>query len=209
MARYTGPKCRQCRREGMKLFLKGARCETGKCGFVRRPQPPGDQRRFRRGRQSDYGVRLREKQKVKRFYGVLEAQFRRYYHMASRQAGNTGDNLLALLEQRLDNVLYRAGLAESRSQAREMIAHGHVYLNGRRAHAPSQLVSPGDQITPAPKERSQKLVAANRSMTQGRRTPSWLAVSPEPVEVRLLTPPTRDEVEIPVKAELIVELLAR
>ena len=210
MARNAGASCRLCRREGTKLFLKGSRCETGKCGFVRRPNPPGaGGRRRRRQRQSDYGVRLREKQKVKRFYGVLERQFRGYFREAVRQDGNTGDNLFILLERRLDNVLYRSGLAQSRAQARVMVAHGHLNLNGRRAHAPSQLLSPGDQITPAPRERSQKLVEANRSATQSRRLPSWLALSSEPLEVRMLTMPSRDEVELPVQVEFIVELLAR
>ncbi|MCK4298008.1 MAG: 30S ribosomal protein S4 [Planctomycetes bacterium] len=210
MARNTGASCRLCRREGMKLFLKGSRCETGKCAFVRRPNPPGYTRqRRRRARQSDYGVRLREKQKVKRFYGVLERQFRRYFREAGRQSGNTGDNLLVLLERRLDNVLYRSGLAQSRAQGRVIIAHGHICLNGRRAHAPSQLVSPGDQITLAPRERSQSLVAANRAATQDRQSPSWLALSAEPLEARMLTMPTRDEVELPVQVELIVEFLAR
>ncbi len=208
MARHTGAVCRLCRREGTKLYLKGPRCETGKCGFVRRPNPPGDQR-WRRPRPSDYGLRLREKQKVKRFYGVLERQFRRYYQRAERMSGNTGYNLLSLLERRLDNVVYRAGLAQSRAQARVMIVQGHVYLNGRRAHAPGQLVSPADQITPASGERSQKLLEANQSVTQSRRPPSWLALSPEPLEVRMLTLPSRDEVEIPVQVERIVELLAR
>jgi len=208
MARYTGATCRLCRREGLKLFLKGTRCETGKCGFVRRATSPGE-RRYRRTRPSDYGLRLREKQKVKRFYGVMEQQFRGYFREASRRGGNTGDNLLILLERRLDNVLCRVGLAQSRAQSRTMVVQGHIYLNGRRAHAPSQLISPGDQITPAPRERSQKLVAVNRTATQSRRLPSWLAVSPEPLEVRMLTLPSRDEVEIPVETELIVELLAR
>lgn len=192
----------------MKLFLKGARCLTSKCAFVRRPTPPGD-RRYRRARPSDYGVRLREKQKVKRFYGVLERQFRRYFREAARQPGNTGDNLLILLERRLDNVLYRSGLAQSRAQARLMVTHGHIYLNGRRAHAPGQLLRPGDQITPAPRERSRLLIEANRSVTRDRQRPSWLALTEEPLEVRMLTMPTRDEVEIPVQAELIVELLSR
>ncbi len=212
MARNTGASCRLCRREGTKLFLKGSRCETGKCGFVRRPNPPGytrQRQRRRRARQSDYGVRLREKQKVKRFYGVLERQFRRYFREAGRQSGNTGDNLLVLLERRLDNVLYRSGLAQSRAQGRVIIAHGHICLNGRRAHAPSQLVSPGDRITLAPRERSQSLVAANRAATQDRQPPSWLALSAEPLEARMLTMPTRDEVELPVQVELIVEFLAR
>ena len=210
MARNTGASCRLCRREGTKLFLKGSRCETGKCGFVRRPSVPGHTRqRRRRARQSDYGVRLREKQKVKRFYGVLERQFRRHFREAERQPGNTGDNLLVVLERRLDNVLYRSGLAQSRAQGRVMVTHGHIYLNGRRAHAPSQLVSPGDQITLAPRERSQSLVAANRAATQDRQPPSWLALSAEPLEARMLTMPTRDEVEVPVQVELIVEFLAR
>ena len=208
MARSTGAACRLCRREGTKLFLKGTRCETGKCGFVRRPNVPGEQRR-RRPRPSDYGLRLREKQKVKRFYGVLERQFRRYYHEAERMPGKSGDNLLLLLERRLDNVLYRSGLAQSRAQARVMITHGHICLNGRRAHAPSQPVSPGDQITPASRERSQTLLVANRSVTQSRQLPSWLALTAEPLEVRMLTLPSRDEVEIAVQTERIVEFLAR
>jgi len=208
MGRYTGAVCRRCRRAGMKLFLKGTRCETAKCGFVRRPNPPGD-RHFRRGRLSDYGVRLKEKQKVKRFYSVMESQFRLFYAEAARLPGNTGDNLLVLLERRLDNVLYRSGLAQSRAQARVLAVQGHIHLNGRRAHAPSQLVSPGDQITPAPRERSKQLLEVNRAATEHRQLPSWLAISGEPLEVRMLTLPTRDEVEVPVQAELIVELLAR
>lgn len=208
MARHTAASCKLCRREGIKLLLKGPRCETGKCGFVRRPAPPG-QRRYRRARPSDYGIRLREKQKVKRFYGVLERQFRRYFQLAVRQSGNTGDNLLLFLERRLDNVLYRAGLAQSRAQARIMVSHGHLCLNGRRAHAPGQLLRPGDQLTPAPRDRSHRLIEANRSVTRDRQRPSWLAVSEEPLEVRMLTMPARDEVEIPVQAQLIVELLSR
>jgi small subunit ribosomal protein S4 len=192
----------------MKLFLKGTRCETAKCGFVHRPNPPGD-RHFRRGRVSDYGIRLKEKQKVKRFYGVMERQFRLYYAEAARLPGNTGDNLFVLLERRLDNVLYRSGLAQSRAQARVLSVHGHIYMNGRRAHAPSQLVSPGDQITPAPRERSKQLLEVDRTAVQKRDLPSWLAISGEPLEVRMLTLPTRDEVELPVQVELIVELLAR
>ena len=208
MGRYTGAVCRRCRRAGLKLFSKGTRCETAKCGFVRRPNPPCD-RHFRRGRLSDYGLRLREKQKVKRFYGVMESQFRGYYTEAARLPGNTSDNLLILLERRLDNVLYRSGLAQSRAQGREIAVQGHIYLNGRRAHAPSQLVSPGDQITPAPRDRSAQVLEVNRAATQSRQLPSWLAISGQPLEVRMLTLPTRDEVELPVQVDLIVELLAR
>ena len=153
MARYTGPKCRLCRREGVMLYLKGSRCFTGKCAIKRRETPPG-MHGWRRTRRSEYGTRLREKQKVKRWYGVLDRQFQRYFEIAERMKGNTGENLLLILERRLDSVLYWTGFATSRPHARQMIRHGHVRVNGRKVDIPSALVKAGDEITPNERESS-------------------------------------------------------
>ena len=160
MARYTGPKCRLCRREGAKLFLKGSRCDTARCAFERRDFPPG-MRSWGRRKVTPYGLQLREKQKVKRYYGVLERQFRLAFKRAERARGNTGENLLLTLERRLDNVVACVGFAASRSGARQMIRHGHILVNGRRVTIPSQEVAPGDEITVANREKSKALVQAN------------------------------------------------
>ncbi len=208
MARYTGPVCRLCRREGMKLFLKGARCDSPKCGITRRDQPPGD-RRWRRPKVSDYGRQLREKQKVKRFYGVLERQFRRIFDLAARLPGNTGERLLTLLERRLDNVVHKLGFAVGRVQAREMIVQGHITIDGRRTTIPSLLVTKGMIIAPAKREKSQKLVKENLAQMKGRPVPSWLTVTEEPPSGAVVGMPARDEISVPANEALIVELLSK
>ena len=208
MARYTGPVCRLCRRDGMKLFLKGNRCDTPKCGIERRDTPPGQQQ-SRRGKLTDYGVHLREKQKVKHYYGVLERQFRKYYQRAEATKGNTGDVLMTLLERRLDNVVHRLGFGLSRAAARQLVSHGHVTVNGRRCDIPSYLVQVGDVIRV--KNRSKSLDLAKGHMAENsRQTPDFLSVTgsdvPEGIVGRL---PAADDVSIPVQTQLIVELCSR
>lgn len=208
MGRITGPKCRLCRREGAKLFLKGPRCDSPKCALGRRDYPPGVQSSFRR-KISDYGLQLREKQKLKRFYGVRERQFRRYFQQAERGKGNTGITLLLLLERRLDNVMCRLGLADSHAQARQLITHGHIQVNGSTVSTPSVLVKPGDVIAPRQRPSSSKLVAKIREGLQSRPVPSWLEVTPEPLQGRVLNLPNREEVPVPVREDLIVEFCSR
>ncbi|MEM9657177.1 MAG: 30S ribosomal protein S4 [Planctomycetota bacterium] len=208
MARYTGPVCRLCRRDGMKLFLKGTRCDTPKCAFERRESPPGQQQ-YRRGKQTDYGLHLREKQKVKHYYGVLERQFRRYFQRAEASKGNTGDELMSLLERRLDNVVHRLGFGLSRNQARQLINHGHVTVNGRRVDVSSYLVKVGDVVRI--KNRSKSLDLARGAIAEhGRDTPDFLSLSesevPEAVVGRV---PLAEDVSIPVQTQLIVELCSR
>ncbi len=207
MGRHTGPKCRLCRREGVKLFLKGSRCDQPQCSFERRDTPPGVHN-WRRGRLSDYGVRLREKQKCKRYYGVFERQFRRLFTEARRGRGNTGEQLLALLERRMDNVVARLGLATSRNQARQMITHGHITVNGRKVDIPSSLVKPGDVLGVGKREKTAKLVKANLETTKGRGRPSWLEFDESGPGGKMLSEPTRDEVSIPIQEQLIIELMS-
>lgn len=208
MARYTGPVCRLCRRDGMKLFLKGTRCDTPKCGFERRDTPPGQQQ-SRRGKVTDYGVHLREKQKVKHYYGVLEKQFRRYFAKAERAKGNTGDVLMSLLERRLDNVVHRLGFGLSRSQARQLVAHGHITVNGHRVTIPSYEVRAGDVVRVTNKARSLDLIRGCQAENQ-KMAPDYLAVTesaiPEGIVGRL---PGPEDVSIPVQTQLIVELCSR
>lgn len=208
MARYTHAKCKLCRREGERLYLRGARCHSVKCAIARRPNPPGTQS-FRRRRLSDYGSQLREKQKAKRIFGVLERQFRRYYAMATRKKGNKGDNLMSILESRLDNVVFLAGFAESRSQARQIIRHGHVAVNGRKMTIPSYLVTPEIVVTPTDRAKSKKLVASVLEDSKGEGVPAWLACDPTRAEVKVLKMPTSDEFSFPIQSNLIVELLAK
>jgi len=208
MARYTGPVCRLCRRDGMKLFLKGSRCDTSKCGIERRESPPGQQQ-FRRGKMTDYGLHLREKQKVKHYYGVLERQFRNYFHRAEHTKGNTGDVLMSLLERRLDNVIHRLGFGQSRNQARQIVNHGHVTVNGRRVDVASYLVNVGDIIRV--KNRAKSLDLVRGAMAESSRdVPDFLTVSetelPEGVVGRL---PLAEDVSVPVQTQLIVELCSR
>lgn len=208
MGRYTGPVCRLCRREGMKLFLKGERCDTPKCAVARREQPPGE-RRWRRPKVSEYGTQLREKQKVKRFYGVYERQFRRCFREAERRRGNTGENLLILLERRLDNVVHKLGFAVGRRQARQMVRHGQILVNGRRVSIPSALVKEGMTITPARDAKSQKLVKENLDRTGSVPVPSWLSITEDPPTGAVIGQPTREEVSVPTDEALIVELLSK
>jgi len=201
-------KCELCRREGTKLFLKGPRCDSPKCAFQRRDYPPG-MHPFRRGKISEYAVRFREKQRCKRTFGLREAQFRRFFQMAERLPGNTGESLFQLLERRLDNVLYRAGLATSRRQARQIIAHGLVWVNGERCNRSSYLVKAADVLKPRPVERITGLFKANRDYNQGRAVPSWLEVQPDPIEVRVISLPKPGELAEGFEPQLIVEICSR
>jgi small subunit ribosomal protein S4 len=211
MARYTGSKCKLCRREGDKLYLKGSRCYSPKCAFERRSYAPGmhGQRRSWRRRTSDYGVQLREKQKVKRIYGVLERQFRRYYATAVRLKGMTGANLLQLLERRLDNVVFRLGLASSRNQARQLVVHGHFAVNGTRARTPSMLLDVNDSIQV--RERSLKLAYFGdaRKALEHATVPEWLSLDASKMQGTVQSLPSRDQLDIPVKEQLIVEYYSR
>jgi len=207
MARNTGSKCRLCRREGVKLFLKGARCLTAKCPIEGRPKPPG-MHGWRRGRPSDYGKRLREKQKCKRYYGVLERQFRRYFEKAAKADGDTGENLLVLLECRLDNVLTVAGFAVSRAQARQAVTHGHVQVNGRKVDVPNYLVKEGDVIRP---ELSDNILDGVRTNLEesGRPVPGWLQVNEADLTIRVVRLPVRQDVTAEVEDGMIVEFCSR
>jgi len=208
MARYTGPKCRLCRREGTKLFLKADKCLTAKCPFEKRPVPPGV-RTFRRGKATGYQVRLREKQKVKRFYGLSEKQFSLYYKEAVRLKGNTGDNLLTLFERRLDNVIYHLGFAQSRAEARQIIGHGHVTVNGRKVTIPSFLVKEGMSILSHVADSSKKLLKENLEFTKMREKPTWVNVNAETLEGKVVSLPTRDDVSVEVDELLIIEFCSR
>jgi small subunit ribosomal protein S4 len=213
MARYTGPTTRLSRREGVNLRRKPIRDETGKNPLEReyKNYPPG-MHMFRRGKSSDYAVRLREKQKVKRHYAVLEKQFRRYFALAIKAPGNTGEALLQILERRLDNAVYKARLAAGRSGARQAIVHGHILVNGRKVDRPGYLVEVGDKITVHPRERSQKYSRAQAALLEGVTNPppqSWLAVEPTKLEANVVSLPGRDDVLIPVEEQLIVEFCSR
>ena len=206
MARYRDAKCRLCRREGQKLFLKGARCFTDKCAIERRNYPPG-QHGLNRGKLTPFGVQLREKQKAKRIYGVLESQFRRYFHAAEREKGVTGENLLRLLELRLDNVVYRLGFAASRRESRQMVAHGHFAVNGRKVSVPSYLVKVGDSVA----LRGSKYEArVDDNMNAGRgAVPQWLEVDGAGRRGSVRSLPLREDIQIPVSEQLIVELYSK
>jgi small subunit ribosomal protein S4 len=211
MARYTGPVCRLCRREGEKLYLKGERCFSPKCAIERRNVPPGQHgqgRSFRR-KQSDYALQLREKQKARRIYGVLERQFRRYYQDAARRTGVTGAALLQFLETRLDNVVYRMGLASSRKQARQLVLHGHITVNGKKVTVPSFLVKPGDDIAVGEGSRRRTYFADLSKELQGQRAPEWLAVEPRELSARVEQLPSREQIDTPLKEQLIVEYYSR
>lgn len=208
MARQTAPVCRMCRREGTKLFLKGTRCDTPKCAFERHESPPG-MNTFRRGKLTDYAIHLREKQKVKRYYGVLERQFRKYFKRAESAKGNTGEVLMSLLERRLDNVVCRLGFGQSRAQARMIVNHGHVTVNGRRVDVPSYLTRPGDVIRVKDRPKSTQLARANLEET-GRDVPEFLSLvdGPQP-EGHVLRLPQAEDVSVPVQTQLIVELCSK
>ena len=206
MARDTSPQCKQCRREGQKLFLKGSRCFTEKCSVDRRAYPPGEHGRGRM-RQSEYRTQLREKQKARRYYQILESQFRDYYDKASRQPGVTGENLLRLLECRLDNVLVRLGFAASRRQARQLVRHGHWLVNGRRVDIPSYQVKPEDVITIKTDSPAEPIVREATELTSG--VPAWLQADYDSLSAKVLRQPERSEISAPITEQLIVELYSK
>jgi small subunit ribosomal protein S4 len=206
MARDTGPQCKQCRREGLKLFLKGERCLTDKCSVERRPYPPGQHGRGR-VRQSEYRHQLREKQKARRYYQLLEKQFRSYYDKASRQPGVTGENLLRLLERRLDNVVVRLGFASSRRQARQLIGHGHFAVNGRRVNKPSYALRAGDVISVRDTSGARPVISEATELTA--TVPAWLQADYDSLTAKVLRLPEREEISTPVQEQLIVELYSK
>jgi small subunit ribosomal protein S4 len=208
MARYRGAVCRLCRREGSKLFLKGDRCYTEKCAIDKRNYPPG-QHGQARPRFSDYGVQLREKQKVRRMYGVQEAQFERTMERASRMRGRTGDNLLQLLERRLDNVVFRLGFATSRAEARQLVRHGHFRVNGRKASVPSMLVKPGSVVTLIESSREIARIVGALEALERRSVPQWLEIDKENFQGTVKALPAREDITLPVQEQLIVELYSR
>jgi len=212
LARHTGPVCKLCRREGEKLFLKGSRCLTPKCAIERRSYPPGQHGRdsqYRRGRASDYLLQLREKQKARRIYGIFERQFSNYFTKAEQRAGLTGSNLLILLERRLDNVVYRLGIAESRPQARQLVNHGHIMLNGRKTNIPSALVSAGDIISIRPESTKRTYFKNLRQELDDRRVPRWLSLDTDNMSAKVLTLPARDDIDVSLNEQLIVEYYSR
>jgi small subunit ribosomal protein S4 len=209
MARYRGPVCRLCRREGEKLFLKGDRCSTDKCAIERRAYPPGQHGRDRRLRITAYGLQLREKQKARRIYGILEKQFRGYFHEAARLPGATGENLLRLLETRLDNLVYRLGFAPSRPSARQLVLHGHFVVNGKRASVPSFQVKPGDVVEVREGSRNVPLIQSTVESRGGRDMPDWLEANVKTMKGRLLRFPVRDTIPISVQENMIVELYSK
>jgi small subunit ribosomal protein S4 len=208
MARYTDAVCRLCRREGTKLFLKGDRCFSPKCGVERRAYPPG-QHGQGRARFSDYGVQLREKQKVKRMYGLLENQFARTMRRALRMKGRTGDNLLILLERRLDNVVFRMGFATSRAEARQLVRHGHFLVNGRRASIPSMVIKPGSVVVVDERSRKVTRIASALETLEGRSVPQWLQTDKDNFAGTVKAMPTREDITMPIQEQLIVELYSR
>ena len=210
MARYRGPVCRLCRREGMKLFLKGERCHTEKCAIERRYFFPGQHGKDRKPKMVGYGIQLREKQKVRRIYGVLEAQFRNTFEKATKMKGITGENLLASLERRLDSVIYRMGLATSRSQARQIVRHGHINVNGHKCNIPSAMVKPGDELAVRDSSKENAAILAAREATAHAPSPGWMEVDKDNLKGRILSMPRRDELtQIPINEQLIVELYSK
>ncbi|MBO0713797.1 MAG: 30S ribosomal protein S4 [Acidimicrobiales bacterium] len=208
MARYTGPVCRLCRRERMKLYLKGPKCDSMKCPIERRPYPPGEHGRDRARQGSEYLTQLREKQKARRVYGVLERPFANLYEEANRQSGITGENLLRMLELRLDNVAFRAGWGASRSEARQLVRHGHVLVNGNRVTIPSYRTRQGEVVSLTPKAR-QFIVVRHNMDTLGRQVPGWLEVEEDGMAVRVRSLPEREHIDAPVREQLIVELYSK
>lgn len=208
MARYTGSVCRLCRREGQKLFLKGDKCYSQKCTFGQRPTPPGQHGQARQRKMSEYGVQLREKQKTRRAYGVLETQFERYFDKASNMKGVTGENLLQLLERRLDNVIYRLGLGSSRAQARQFVRHGHILVDGAKVDIPSYMVKPGQVITLRARSKEQAHFKALREGT-GRIIPKWLTLDAENLTATVAALPAREDIDLTIQEQLIVEYYSR
>ena len=208
MARYTGSVCRLCRREGCKLFLKGDRCYSQKCAIVKRATPPGQHGQGRHGKMSEYGTQLREKQKVKRAYGVLESQFHKYFEMAENMKGITGDNLLSLLERRLDNVCFRLGIGDSRAQARQLVLHGHVLVNGKKVNIPSYLVKAGDTVSVAQKSTSKEYFKALKEAGE-RACPKWLSFDLATLSGNVTALPDREDIDLTIEEHLIVELYSK
>ena len=212
MAKYLGPVCKLCRREGEKLFLKGQRCFTPKCAFERRSFPPGEHGRdaqFRRRRASDYSRQLREKQKTKRIYGTTERQFRRFYHTALRRRGMTGENLLQMLERRLDNTVFRLGFTVNRAEARELVVHGHFNVNGRRTDIPSMLVRPGDQIEVRAGSKTRTYFKSMPALAEGRTVPRWLERDLNTLSGKVLQNPERTDIDASLNEQLIIEFYSR
>ncbi len=208
MARYTGAVCRLCRREGMKLYLKGERCYTDKCSIKKRQYAPGQHGQGRK-KLSEYGVQLREKQKARRYYGILEGQFRHYFELAEKKQGITGENLLSILETRLDNVAYRLGIGTSRAEARQLVRHGHVLVNGKKVNIPSFLVSVGDVITLKEASRGSEKIKAVLEATSGRAVPKWLDYNRDTLEAKVIAAPARDDIDLEIAEHLIVELYSK
>ena len=206
MARYTGPSCRLCRREGQKLFLKGERCYSGKCALEKRSYAPGQHGQGRK-KSSDYGLQLREKQKAKRFYGLQETQFRNLFEKAAAKKGITGENLLIMLETRLDNVVFRMGLASSRKEARQLVTHGHFTVNGKKADIPSMQLKAGDVVAVKEKSTSSPKFKEIKEMTIS--TPAWVTIDTQKLEGKVLAMPTREQIDVPVNEMLIVELYSK
>ena len=208
MARYTGPDCKLCRREGCKLFLKGPRCYSVKCAMERHAYAPGESGK-RRPRESEYRTQLREKQKTKRIYGMLEKQFRSYYETANRQPGVTGENLLRLLETRLDNVVYRLGFAKSRKESRQQVRHGHITVNGKRVTIPSYRVRPGDIVAVADKAKDMLVIQSALVSNEKMAVPGWLEADMEKLQGSVISVPSRDQIDLDIKEQLIVELYSK
>ena len=208
MARYTDAVCRQCRREAQKLFLKGDRCYSDKCAATRRAYPPGQHGQGRK-KNSEYGLQLREKQKARRYYGVLESQFAKYFEIAAKAKGVTGENLLRLLEQRLDNVVYRLGFAMSRPEARQLVNHGHFTVNGHKVNIPSYIVKPGDEIALRSRSRNIDRIKSSSEDNASRIPPKWLSLNQSAMSATVLGVPERDDIDLPVEEHLIVELYSK
>lgn len=209
MARYKDSRCKRCRREGMKLFLKGERCLTAKCAFERRAYPPGEHGKERMPKPTGYAIHLREKQKVRSIYGILERQFRGYFAKASRMKGVTGDNLLALLERRLDNVVYRLGFAPSRAAARQLIGHRHFLVNGRVVNIASYLLRPGDEVKVRPNSKEILPIKDSLEKSKGRELAGWLELDANAMAGRVVSIPTRESINLPINEQLIVELYSK
>ena len=209
MARYTGAVCRLCRREGQKLFLKGDRCYTEKCALERRSYAPGMHGNARNKKLSEYGVQLREKQKARRYYGVLESQFAEYFEMASKRKGMTGENLLAILESRLDNVVYRLGFAMSRAEARQLVRHGHFTVNGKKVDIPTYLVKTGETVALAEKSRSIDKIKGSLEANASRVVPKWLDFDAKNMVAKVVAVPQREDIDLPIEEHLIVELYSK
>lgn len=210
MARYNGPVCRLCRREGMKLFLKGERCHTDKCAIEKRNFVPGQHGKEKKQKIVGYGLQLREKQKARRYYGILEGQFRNYFELGSKMKGITGENLLSMLEKRLDNVIYRMGFGTSRNQSRQIVRHGHIQVNGRKVNIPSFQVKPGDVVEVREKSKQNPVILHAREVTAASPNPNWLEVDRDNLKAKVVQQPKREDlVQIQLNEQLIVELYSK